>query len=204
MQIYCDESGGVGRGMMTLAGVAIAPEEAANLLHRFRDITGLRSELKGSRIDLGERGLFFELFEHTRATAVVGIALSAARPPLNGDRGEHDQQVYCALLEDVVSAMVSDGGDCAGVVIDDGRYDPATLAAIRADIADLVGPCGNAMLEHSHRLPGLQIADVVANTFFNRALVTERQPRMAAIVHPFLESGRIKMRVLDRNADPSA
>jgi hypothetical protein len=61
----------------------------------------------------------------------------------------------------------------------------------------MVGPCGTTQLELSHRLAGLQIADVVANTFFNRALVNERQGRMAAIAAPMLESGQITLRVLE-------
>ena len=40
-------------------------------------------------------------------------------------------------------------------------------------------PMRLSQLELSHRLPGLQIADVIANTFFNRAMVTERQARSA-------------------------
>jgi hypothetical protein len=75
------------------------------------------------------------------------------------------------------------------------------LSRIRKDIADVIGPCGTALLDLSHRLAGLQIADVIANTFFNRAMVTERQGRMAAIVAPFLETGRIKLRLLSRDAE---
>jgi hypothetical protein len=196
VQFYCDESGGVGRGVMTLAGVAIAPDDASKLLNHFCTATGLRSELKGSRINLDERAFFFDLFDQSKAHATVAIALSATRPALAADHGDHDQMIYASLLEDVVGAMIEDGPTCAGIVIDDGRYDAQTLAAIRADIAALVGPCGSATLEHSHRLPGLQIADVIANTFFNRALVNDRQPRMAALVAPFLADGRIKMRIL--------
>jgi hypothetical protein len=36
MTIYCDESGGVGRGVMTLAAVQIEPQDADALLARFR------------------------------------------------------------------------------------------------------------------------------------------------------------------------
>lgn len=181
---------------MTLAGVAIAPDKANTLLKRFCEATGLRSELKGSRIDLEERAFFFDLFGQSEARATVAIALSATRPAPAADHGDHDQMIYAALLDDVVGAMIANGPACAGIVIDDGRYDAQTLAAIRAEIASLVGPCGTATLEHSHRLPGLQIADVIANTFFNRALVNDRQPRMAALVAPFLADGRIKMRIV--------
>jgi hypothetical protein len=201
MPIYCDESGGVGRGVMTLAAVDIAAEEADALLTRFRDATGYLGELKGSRIDLVRRGLFFDLFAASDATATVGIAISALKPDANEDRGDHDIATYAALLNDVVGAMLPGVVSCESVIIDDGRYGPETLSKVRDDIGRLVGPCGTAQLELSHRLAGLQIADVIANSFFNRALVNDRQGRMAAVVAPLLENGRIKMRVLAGDAE---
>jgi hypothetical protein len=201
MPIYCDESGGVGRGVMTLAAVDIAAEEADALLTRFRDATGYLGELKGSRIDLVRRGVFFDLFAASDATATVGIAISALKPDANEDRGDHDIATYAALLNDVVGAMLPSVISCESVVIDDGRYGPETLSKVRDDIGRLVGPCGTAQLELSHRLAGLQIADVIANSFFNRALVNDRQGRMAAVVAPLLENGRIKMRVLAGDAE---
>ena len=164
---------------MTLAAIDIDEASAETLIARFRAVTGYHGEVKGSRIDLAERALLFELIKDSEARICIGIAISALVPDKNADRGDHDIDVYAALLEDVVGAML-----------------PDTLAAIRADIAQLVGPCGTTQLELSHRLAGLQIADVIANSFFNRALVTERQGRMAAIAAPLLESGQIRMRVL--------
>jgi len=196
MAIYCDESGGVGRGVMTLAAIDIDESVAEALLARFRTVTGYHGEVKGSRTDLAERALLFELIKDSVSSITIGIAISALVPEKNADRGDHDMQVYAALLEDVVTAMLPEIPGCDSVIIDDGRYGPETLNAIRADIAKLVGPCGTTQLEHSHRLAGLQIADVIANTFYNRALVTERQGRIAAITAPLLESGQIKMRVL--------
>lgn len=196
MPIYCDESGGVGRGVMTLAAVDIHAEQADALLARFGAVTGYLGELKGSRIDLAERALFFELIHDTSATATVGIAISALKPEPQEDRGDHDIAIYAALLNDVVGSMLPDIPGCDSVIIDDGRYGVDTLSKVRDDIGRLVGPCGIAQLELSHRSAGLQIADVIANSFFNRALVNERQGRMAAIVAPLLESERIKMRIL--------
>ena len=201
MPIYCDESGGVGRGVMTLAALFISDEDAEKILLRYREVTGLSGELKGSRIDLAERALLFEIMEACDWSATVGIAISALTHEQGSDRGDHDVAIYAALLEDVVGAMLPATGGCASVFIDDGRYGPETLALVRKDIATVLGPCGKAQLELSHRLPGLQIADVIANTFFNRAMVTERQARMAAIVGPFLESGKITLRLLSRDAE---
>lgn len=200
MPIYCDESGGVGRGVMTMAAISIEIEDADAVMERYREITGLAGELKGSRIDLAERGLLFEVLRKYPWTATVGIAISALTPDADEDRGAHDTDIYTLLLNDVVASMIS-GISCPQIVIDDGRYGPETLALIRKEIAELIGRCGTALLGLSDRHSGLQIADVIANTFFNRAMVTGRQARMAAIVAPFLKSGKITLRLLASDAE---
>jgi hypothetical protein len=197
MPIYCDESGGIGRGVMTLAGVDIDADRAEALIARFRTVTGYHGEVKGSRIEPAERALLFEMIADSEAKVIVGIAISALVPQKGSDRGDHDVSVYAALLEDVVAAMLPDPPVGVSVIIDDGRYGADTLGAIRREIAELVGPSGTTQLELSHRLAGLQIADVVANTFFNRALVNEKQGKMAAIAAPLIESGQVRMRVFE-------
>ncbi len=199
MNIYCDESGGVGRGVMTLAALSMSHDEAEGVLSRFRAVTGLTGELKGSRIDLGERGLLFELLGKTTFHAAVSIAISAVKPDIGEDRGDHDVAVYRALMNDAVSRLLPESGGCAEIHMDDGRYDAAILASVRADIAKDLGPFGTVRFDLSHTLAGLQLADVIANSFFNRALVSDRQARMAEVVAPFLADGRIIMKILDRD-----
>jgi Protein of unknown function (DUF3800) len=197
MTIYCDESGGIGRGVMTLAALSIGTEAADDILARFQDATGLVGELKGSRIDLEERALLFKLLEPADWHATVGIAISALKPDPGEDRGDHDIEIYSALLDDVIASMLgSQGAACSDVVIDDGRYGEATLALVRNAVGRLVGPLGTASLAMSHTLAGLQLADVIANSFFNRALVTSRQARLAAIVARYLDTGQIQLRLL--------
>ncbi len=197
MNIYCDESGGVGRGIMTLAALAIDDAHAEFVLSRFRDVTGHNGELKGSRIDLAERALVFELLANHPFHASVSIAISAVKPEPGEDRGDHDIAIYAELLEDAITRLLPSSGGCAQILIDDGRYAPNTLALVRTEIAALIGPFGTAGLEVSHAKAGLQLADVIANTFFNRAFPSDRQARMIAIVEPFLEKGQIMMQVLD-------
>jgi Protein of unknown function (DUF3800) len=200
MNLYCDESGGVGRGVMTLAAVAITAEAATNLLAEFRKATGLKSELKGSRIDLEERAYFLDLFVKAEARAIIGIAVAAVRPQAGADRGDHDQAVYAALIEDVLGAWLPESGGCVQIVLDDGRYDALTMAAMRADVAAMLGNFGTARMEVSHHEAGVQIADVIANSFFNRALPSERQERFGALLAPHLENGRLRMRILEENS----
>ena len=181
---------------MTLAAVMIEPAAAHEMLTRFRAATGLTGELKGSRINMEERAFALDLFVKANARATIGIAISALKPAAGADRGDHDRKTYAALLEDVIGALLIEAQGCGGVIIDDGRYDVATLAPIRTEIAALVGPCSQARFELSHRSAGLQIADVIANTFFNRALVSPRQNDLASMVQPMLDNGQMVMRIL--------
>ncbi len=197
MPIYCDESGGVSRGVMTLAALFIDEDAAEAVLSRFRDVTGLRGELKGSRIDLAERALVVELLEKTDATATVSIALSATESKKGMDRGSHDINVYAALMDDAVSALLPSTGGCSSVVMDDGRYGEKVLEYVRREIAAIAGPWNTSQLVESDKLAGLQLADVLANSFYNRARVSGKQSRVAAIVQPMLDAGRIEMRILD-------
>ena len=121
MPIYCDESGGVGRGVMTLAAISVEDDDADAVVARFREITGLAGELKGSRIDLAERGLLFELLGQKPWTATIGIAISALAPNPDEDRGTHDIDIYVQLLEEAVTHMIKGSDHCVQVVIDDGR-----------------------------------------------------------------------------------
>jgi hypothetical protein len=186
---------------MTLAAVEMSADAAEDMLARFCSATGYLGEVKGSRMDLPKRELFFNLFAQSSGTATIGIAISALKPDPHEDRGDHDVEIYTALLDDVVGSMLPAMPTCDSIVIDDGRYNQETLSKIRNNIGKLVGPYGTAQLELSHRIAGLQIADVIANSFFNRALVNDRQGRFAEIVAPFLESGQIKMRILPRNPE---
>ena len=91
MPIYCDESGGVGRGVMTLAAISIDEAAADAMLLSFRDATGLTGELKGSRIDMPERAIFYDLLAKTGAPVIVSIAISALTPAKGADRGAHER-----------------------------------------------------------------------------------------------------------------
>jgi hypothetical protein len=196
VNIYCDESGGVGRGVMTLAAIGIGSEDAARIIEEFRTASGHRGEVKGSRIDLDERAALFEMLGNVSFHASVSIAISAVQPDPGADRGDHDIAIYRALLNDAVTTLLPLTGGCAEILVDDGRYGPGILSVVRADVAQDLGPFGSVRFDVSHASAGLQLADVIANTFFNRALVSDRQARMAGIVAPFLKDRRIIMQIL--------
>lgn len=187
MPIYCDESGGVSAGVMAFAAVRIDADAADGLVRRFRTVTGLRGEMKGSRISLVERALFFELLDRGGGKAIVAHAERAVFGQ------QSDIAIYAALLERVIAAWLPLVGGCAEVVIDDGRYGPDVLGKVRSDIAAMIGTCGRARLAHSDRSAGVQIADVVANSTYNRGAGTARATRIEQIMAPFVDSQMITL-----------
>lgn len=194
MAIYCDESGGISAGAMVIAGVSITPPNADALLARFKDVTGLRGEMKGSRISLVERALFFELLERFDGRAIIfrtPATRAAAPDPV---KKANDLETYVSLLERVITAWLAEDPKCAQVIIDDGRYAPETLGLVRADIAALLGRCGSASLADSRRSPGVQIADVIANSVYNLAVRSTRSERIARIIDPFVRDKLLKIR----------
>ncbi|HEX2812357.1 MAG TPA: DUF3800 domain-containing protein [Sphingopyxis sp.] len=194
MTIYCDESGGLNTGAMTFAAVMLSPDAAAAIHARFRAVTGLRGELKGSRISLTERAYLLELFDRAGGRAWVAVAKrDNLAPPADG-RLATDLALYTALLDLAVSNWLPEtGGVCTDVVIDDGRYDPVILAGVRETIQAGLAGWGQASLADSRRSDGVQIADVIANSLFNVEIGSPRAHRIGVILEPMLASRAIRI-----------
>ncbi|QJQ31185.1 DUF3800 domain-containing protein [Sphingomonas lacunae] len=193
MTIYCDESGGVGAGVIVVAAISLPGTMADELLTRIRDVIGLRGELKGSRITMAERAFVIELLARTGARTIVVQALTrdlaaaaaSGKPP-------SDLAIYAHLLEHVVDAWLPETGGCVELVIDDGRYDARLNSMVRDDVQRALGQWGKASLADSRRSAGVQFADVLANSFFQMATGSDRAPRLETLMAPFLENGAIR------------
>lgn len=194
MTIYCDESGGLNAGAMTFSAVMLTPTTAAEIHTRFRDVTGLRGELKGSRISIVERAYLLELFDRAGGRAWIAVAARDKLAQNPGGTLPSDLALYAALLNLAIGRWLPEtGGVCTDVVIDDGRYDPTILAHVREDIQAGLGQWGRASLADSHRSDGVQIADVIANSLFNIAVGSPRAHRIQRIIDPMLASNAIRI-----------
>ncbi|WP_338425856.1 DUF3800 domain-containing protein [Sphingopyxis kveilinensis] len=194
MTIYCDESGGLNAGAMTFAAVMLTPEVADGIHARFRSVTGMRGELKGSRLSLVERAYLLELFDRAGGRAWVAVAERERLAPSPAGTLPSDLNLYAALLDLAIGRWLPEtGGVCTDVVIDDGRYDPIILGCVRAEIQAGLGQWGRASLADSHRSNGVQIADVIANSLFNIAVKSPRARRIRTIVEPMLASRAIRI-----------
>lgn len=194
MTIYCDESGGLNPGAMTFSAVMLTPKAASEIHTRFRDVTGLRGELKGSRISMVERAYLIELFDRAGGRAWIAVAQRDKLAQNPGGTLPSDLALYAGLLNLAIGRWLPEtGGVCTDVVIDDGRYDPTILAHVREDIQAGLGAWGRASLADSKRSDGVQIADVIANSLFNIAVASPRAHRIQRIIDPMLASKAIRI-----------
>ena len=194
MTIYCDESGGLNTGVMTFSAVMLTPQTAAAIHERFRSVTGLRGELKGSRISIVERAYLLELFDRAGGRAWVAVARRETLAQNPGGTLPSDLALYAALLNSAIGHWLPEtGGVCTDVVIDDGRYDPKILSHVREEIQAGLGQWGRASLADSRRSDGVQIADVIANSLFNTVIGSPRAPRIQRIIDPLLASKAIRV-----------
>ncbi|WP_332818439.1 DUF3800 domain-containing protein [Sphingopyxis sp.] len=179
---------------MTFSAVMLTPKAAAEIHARFRDVTGLRGELKGSRISIVERAYLLELFDRAGGRAWIAVAARDKLAQNPGGTLPSDLALYAALLNLAIARWLPEtGGVCTDVVIDDGRYDPTILAHVREDIQAGLGQWGRASLADSQRSDGVQIADVIANSLFNIAVGSPRAHRIQRIIDPMLESKAIRV-----------
>jgi len=199
MTIYCDESGGLNAGVMTFSAVMLTPKAATEIHERFRGVTGLRGELKGSRISIVERAYLLELFDRAGGRAWVAVAERDKLAQNPGGTLPSDLALYGALLNSAVGHWLPEtGGVCTDVVIDDGRYDPKILAHVREEIQAGLGQWGRASLADSRRSDGVQIADVIANSLFNITIDSPRAHRIQRIFEPMFASKAIRVAELTK------
>ena len=199
MTIYCDESGGLNAGVMTFSAVMLTPKAATEIHERFRGVTGLRGELKGSRISIVERAYLLELFDRAGGRAWVAVAERDKLAQSPGGTLPSDLALYGALLNSAVGHWLPEtGGVCTDVVIDDGRYDPKILAHVREEIQTGLGQWGRASLADSRRSDGVQIADVIANSLFNITIGSPRAHRIQRIFEPMFASKAIRVAELTK------
>ncbi len=191
MTIYCDESGGLSAGAMTFAAVAIEDSQAHALLSRFKDVTGLRGELKGSRIGLTERALFYEYLERFGGKACIAVVRRSK--VASGPELPEDIKVYARLLETILGHLRTDLPPKQSIIIDDGRYDAIHQQGVVADVQKHLGDWGRISVADSRRSAGVQIADVLANSLYNLAIASARADRIKTIVKPFIAERLIRV-----------
>ena len=171
MHVFCDESGGTGRddSLFLVAAVPLSADEATRIMKKFRKATGLRGEVKGSRLSAGERMTFFELLDRSPVSKVSVVYCRGMDPlgnwALNAMAG-HD--LWAELI--VESTLWLGAGSTISISADQ-RYSGAKQRGVQEAItAGVAGRtrANRVMVQFidSQSSDGVQIADIIANTAY--------------------------------------
>ncbi|WP_264656470.1 DUF3800 domain-containing protein [Azospirillum canadense] len=171
MHIFCDESGGTGRddSLFLVAAVALSADEATRIMKKFRKATGLRGEVKGSRLTDKHRKIFFDLLDRSpwpQASVVFCRGLdqigSWALAALD------DHELWAEL---VIESTLWLGERSTIAISADRRYNGARQHGVHDSI--VAGLSGRTRANRvtvqfvdSQASDGVQIADIIANTAY--------------------------------------
>jgi hypothetical protein len=201
VQIFCDESGGSMDpcGLFLVAAVYIKPTDAARLIKAFRKNTKISDEVKGHLLTHAQRKVFFDLL--ARETQTVSAVVACSRTQPRGAwamRNLAEASLYGWLLTEACSHLLpqAPGAGHLTVTPDGGRYQKAVSDRLRVQVRDRLASAHRAAkvsvaFDHSHRLAGLQIADVVANSAFQSFAAADRG--VTELLEPVRRSGQLRV-----------
>jgi len=202
IHVFCDESGGTdpANNAFLAAAVAIVPADAQKLIKSFRKAAKVANEVKGHRLTREQRQIFFELLG--RRAEVVSVVVKCSRGHVKGDwamKTLPEVHLYSQLLAEACMGLpnLASAGHLT-ITPDGGRYKKARLDLVREQIMHTVCayhpvPRVNVNFGDSRHLPGLQVADVIANSVFQSLAATEAGEASRMLLHTLLDQGRLQI-----------
>lgn len=207
MQIFCDESGGTdpANELFLAAAVVLPASGATRLLKSFRKAARWGgAEVKGHLLTPGQRRVFSDLLgrQDELGSVVVGYG---RRDPVGGWAmgALPEPELYGHLLQEACPGLVRPASRHVTITPDGGRYKKAELGAIAARLAEVMRGHGavarkvTVSFEGSATLPGLQVADVVANTAFQALGTTTGAVVANGLLEPLRATGRLVVRPVE-------
>lgn len=172
MDIYCDESGGFDgeKHSLLIAAVNISSHDAGRVMKQFRKSTKIGDEIKGGLLSPAHRRRFFDMLREVDnfAAAVTCNRSTSLGAWVANNNMERD--VYEHMLVEACSYVPQTTARQINVIADGGRYSRAVLDNMSSSASNKLDQRFNVKtvihFEPSEKTPGIQIADIVANTIY--------------------------------------
>lgn len=206
MQIYCDESGVLSKGIFLATSAMISSHAANHLIARFRKQFKIRGEVKGTNLSPEQRAEFFKALaalEELRSVSVV----CDRRTPSGGWASSTwpEEAIYERLLCQSCEALPCEGLNAISVTPDGSRYKKAKLMDIGGRIEVRLGERfqlkAKVSFADSARTAGIQVADVIANTV--HAALRDNGQSESLLLTPLIGSGRLSVTDLKLGTQPN-
>ena len=204
MHVFCDESGGSdpSNDVFLIAAVAVSGAHATRLTKSFRKATDWTdTEIKGHALGPDQRQVLFDLL--AREVDVRSIVVSCQRRQALGGWAMSnlpEVNLYRRLLCEACEEVSRSSTEPLTITADGGRYKRVDLRRMEDDVRHAAESwsAGRGRTKISFRdsasAPGLQLADVVANTAFRSLGGTPAAIHADALLSPLGRSGRLILR----------
>lgn len=187
-QIFCDESEATPDGHrrhLLVAAVAIDPKLAKGLMTRFRKKARIKDEIKGHELLIEQRQAFFAMMaEYAPEAAAIVIC----------DREHRIGGAMMSILpgHDLWAELVAEAclqlkppGPALTVTPDGGRYTQRQIEILERRIGERLAVATGIQrvrvrCEPSEAVPGLQVADIIANSATHARHVAGKSAEVAA------------------------
>lgn len=203
--IFCDESGGSDRANTTFltAAVAIVPADAERLIRRFRSAAKIKGEVKGTQLTLKQRTLFFELL--AKRTEIVSAIVTCTRNDRRGGWAMgalREVDLYSHLLTEACIALPGlNTTRHLTITPDEGRFKKAELSRVGEQLTRIVADRHSQVAVNvgfaKSDLPGLQVADVIANTVFQTFGSLQAASAALQLLAPFEQGGHLLIKQVE-------
>ncbi|PDS68911.1 DUF3800 domain-containing protein [Rhizobium phaseoli] len=170
MKIFCDESGGFDgdKHSLLVAAVRVTEHDAARIMKQFRKAIGATNEVKGGLLTDGDRAKFFDMLA---ASEHLGVVVTCGKTSSLGSivaRSHSEHHVLEEMITEACSPLIDASGS-SHVISDGGRYSRQIYDQISENLGHRLSRSGVPVrvdFVRSDVTPGVQIADIVANTLY--------------------------------------
>lgn len=190
MHIFCDESGSARDGVFVAAAVLCDHAAAGQALRRIRKALHLKDELHATHLDAGRRAKALRILGEA---PLPGCAVFCLRTDVHGGWALTlpEDVLWAHMMCEAAIGVLRPGTTCRGLTADARFKKSVAERQLRAIAAALEAECGApvpARCQGSHSVPGLQLADLIANATF-RVWADRASPEEHAACEALQQSG---------------
>lgn len=207
MHVFCDESGGpnLAEDTFLVAAVTISGANATRLLKSFRKaVSWTEAEIKGHALRRDQRRIFFDLIHRESDFGAVVVSCQRGEALGGWAMGALPEiTLYRHLLCEACRTSGEPGIEPLTITPDGGRYKRVDLRKIESDLVDAAKDWTidwrrtRVRFQNSASVPGLQVADVIANTAFQALGNTPAAAYARELLLPLGSSGRLILRPIE-------
>lgn len=200
MNIFCDESGGGKEDIFLVAAISIDGGHARRIMKDIRKELSVEGEIKGHTLSPEERSFAFQTIFSKRSVSAVSVCNRHHHPGGLLMNTCAENQLWSGLIIEATNSLIPAQTPAIYVTPDAGRYKKSLMEQSESEIRGHLETLHASATIHvgfleSHTSPGVQVADIIANTVYQAHKLNNPCPHSQTLIRQ--ETTRGVLQVLD-------